>query len=89
MKLKRSYIQIHIQASEKMVTCSSGGLAILSCPSPPPLSLALINIKMTMMMIMAIMTMMMMTMTLLVKVVGCSGHWLPADFSIGSWIKGG
>ena len=35
------------------------------------------------------MMMMMMTRLLLVKVVGCSGHWLSADFSIGSWIKGG
>ena len=39
---------------------------------------------------MLVMMMMAMTMMLqLVKVVVCSGHWLSADFSIGSWINGG
>ena len=42
------------------------------------------------MLVMMLMLVMMMTMMLqLVKVVVCSGHWLSADFSIGSWINGG
>ena len=42
------------------------------------------------MLVMMMMMAMMMTMMLqLVKVVVCSGHWLSADFSIGSWINGG
>ena len=44
---------------------------------------------MMILMMMRMKMMMMNTMVLLVKVVSCSGHWLSADFSIGSWIKGG
>ena len=43
-----------------------------------------------MVMVMVSMTITMVSMLLLVKVaVGCSGHSLSADFSIGRWIKGG
>ena len=51
---------------------------------------SLLLIRMTMILVMVMMMAMMMTMMLqLVKVVVCSGHWLSADFSIGSWINGG
>ena len=57
--------------------------------SPMPCRRSSLLLMRTTMLVMMMKAMTMTMMLQLVKVVVCSGHWLSADFSIGSWINAG